>query len=183
MEITRLKKGGKRRDEGVIKVARQRRERRAKEDERRKRSAVAGSAARGNFNNPRDTKRNVCSHIWPGLMRQFSVYVGPSARGRKITIAGKRLREEAGGKGAARIRGWKGTEAAGRGKETDGWKEGAHENRGKNRRNGWRETEIYIYIYVYARMNRERWKERKKRERGREKGRRVRGGWRGKESG
>lgn len=58
----------------------------------------AGSSARGNFNNPRDTKRNVCSHIWPGLMRrQFSVYVGPpSVRGRKITIAGKRLRGVAG---------------------------------------------------------------------------------------
>lgn len=78
------------------------RERESMKDERRKCSAISGgsatwlaasSSARGNFNNPRDTKRNVCSHIWPGLMRrQFSVYVGPSARGRKITIAGKRLR-------------------------------------------------------------------------------------------
>ena len=77
--------------------------------------------------------------------RQFSVYVGPSARGRKITIAGKRLREEAGGGGGQpRVSAaGKGQKLWGRGKETDGWKEG------KNRRNGWRETEIYMYIYIY----------------------------------
>lgn len=150
MEITRLKKGEKRRDEGVIKVARQRRERRAKEDERRKRSAVAGSAARGNFNNPRDTKRNVCSHIWPGLMRQFSVYVGPSARGRKITIAGKRLREEAGERGQR-------VSAAGKGQKLRGGEKRQTDGKRGPTRTGGRTGETvggrrkYIYIYTCTR--------------------------------
>lgn len=60
--------------------------------DRRAASTSPRSSARENFNNPRDTKRYVCSHIWPGLMR------GSGGGSFRFTLLVRRRRRRGGGK-------------------------------------------------------------------------------------